>query len=169
MPTVRARSRASPLAKPYLFGLIPVSRFYQGRSATPLGREFSRFWARWSALGLPSFGMAQLELRGAKSGKPVRLAVVPVERPGGQYLVSMLGECAWVRAARVNPEATIVKFRRRQVTLEEVPVEERAPIIQQFLRVAPGGRPHIGLGPEATIEDCGKVAARHPVFRAVAR
>ncbi len=99
----------------------------------------------------------------------MRLAVVLVERPGRQYLVSMLGECAWVRAARANPEATIVRFRRRQVKLREVPVEERAPIIRDFLRVAPGGRPHIGLGANATIEDCEKVAALHPVFEVVAR
>jgi len=167
MSTARAPFRQDPPAKSRVFGLIPLSRFYQGPRATPLGRRFSHFWAAWSALGLPSFHMAQLELRRPKTGKPLRLAVVPVRHAGQQFLVSMLGECAWVRAARANPEASIVKFHRRRVRLEEIPVPERAAIIQAFLRLAPGGRPHIGLGARATVEACEGVAARHPVFRIV--
>jgi hypothetical protein len=112
--------------------------------------------------------MVELELRRPKSGKPMRLAVVLVRHAGGEYLVSMLGDGAWVRAARADPEATIVKLRRRRVNLTEVPVADRAPIIQAFLRVAPGGRPHIGLGADASIKDCEAVAGRHPVFRVVA-
>ena len=168
MATVRAQPGSGPPAEPRVFGLIPLSRFYQGQRATPLGRRFSQFWAGWAALGLPSFQMARLELRGPKTGKLLRLAVVPVRHANQQYLVSMLGECAWVRAARVNPEATIVKFRRRRVKLEEVPVRERAAIIQAFLRIAPGGRPHIGLGARATMEECDRIAPQHPVFRVVA-
>lgn len=150
-----------------MFGLIPLSKFYQGARATALGRAFSHFWAWWSALGLPSFRMVELELRGPKTGKPLHLAVVLVSVSGQHYLVSMLGECAWVRAARANSTATIVKFHRRRVRLEELPAAERAPIIQAFLRDAPGGRPHIGLGAGASLEDCESVAARHPVFRVV--
>jgi hypothetical protein len=82
--------------------------------------------------------MVKLELHGARTGKLLRLAVVLVGHAGGKYVVSMLGECAWVRAARANPVGTIVRFRRRQVRLEEIPVRERAAIIQSFLRVAPG-------------------------------
>jgi hypothetical protein len=159
-----ALSRARAPAEPKVFGLIPLSKFYQGRRATPLGRRFSHFWAAWSALGLPSFRMVQLELHGAKTGRLIRLAVVPVICAGQQYLVSMLGECAWVRAARANPEAVLVKFRRRRVRLREIPVDQRAAIIQTFLRLAPGGRPHIGLPAEASIAACEAVAARHPVF-----
>ena len=159
------RTRGSPAPKPKVFGVFALSRFYQGHRATRLGRRFSHFWAWWAALGLPAFGMVKIVLRGAKTGKPLALAVVPVKQAGQQYLVSMLGECAWVRAARANPMAVIVKFRRRRVYLQEVPIRERAPIIQSFLRIAPGGRPHIGLGPRATLEECESVAAQHPVFR----
>jgi len=31
-----------------LFGLIPISCFYQHGKATALGRAFSRFWAAWA-------------------------------------------------------------------------------------------------------------------------
>jgi hypothetical protein len=158
-----------PIAEHRVFGLIPLSRFYRDRKATWLGKAFSRFWATWSALGLPSFRMAELELTGRKTGKPVRLAVVVVEIAGHEHLVSMLGECAWVRNARANPDAAIVRFRRRPVRLEEVPVGERAPIIQAYLRVAPGARPHIGLGADATLADCERVAAKHPVFKIAER
>jgi deazaflavin-dependent oxidoreductase (nitroreductase family) len=156
-----------PIAEHRVFGLVPLSRFYRGRKATWLGKLFSRFWAAWSALGLPSYRMVELRLTGRKTGKPVRLAVVVAELAGRRYLVSMLGECAWVRNARANPDATIVRMRRRPVRLEEVPVAERAAIIQAYLRVAPGARPHIGLGAEATLEECERVAADHPVFRIV--
>jgi deazaflavin-dependent oxidoreductase (nitroreductase family) len=152
------------LAEHRVFGLIPLSQFYRERRATWLGKIFSRFWAAWSALGLPSFRMVELELTGRKTGKPVRLAVVVVKLARHEYLVSMLGECAWVRNARANPNATIVRFRRRPVRLEEVPVGERAPIIQAYLRVAPGGRPHIGLGADAALTACERVAANHQVF-----
>jgi deazaflavin-dependent oxidoreductase (nitroreductase family) len=134
-----------------------------------LGRAFSHFWAGWSALGLPAFGMVELELTGRKTGQPVKLAVVVATVARQRYLVSMLGECAWVRNARANPEATITRCRREPVRLQEVAVSERAPVIREFLRVAPGGRPHIGLGAEATLADCERVAPTHPVFKIVPR
>jgi hypothetical protein len=154
-----------PIAEHRVLGLVPLSRFYRERKATRLGKMISRFWAAWSALGLPSFRMVELELTGRKSGKPVRLAVVVATLAGREYLVSMLGECAWVGNARANPNATIARFRRRPVRLEEVPVGERAAIIQAYLRVAPGGRPHIGLDADATLDACARVAANHPVFK----
>jgi hypothetical protein len=157
------------MSEPKVFGLIPLSRFYRKRRATRLGKVFSRFWAGWSALGLPSYRMAELELTGRKTGKPIKLAVVVATVAGQRYLVSMLGECAWVRNARSHPDATIVKLRRERVRLEEMPVSERGPVIKEYLRVAPGGRPHIGLGADAPLEECERVAAIHPVFKIVQR
>src|SRR5712664_2001633 len=53
-----------------------------------------------------------------------------------------------VRAAQ--GEAQIISGRRRKVRLEEVPVERRGPIIKEYIRLAPGARPHIGLSTTAT-------------------
>jgi hypothetical protein len=86
---------------------------------------------------------------------------------GTEYLVSMLGECEWVRNARAQDAAWIISRKRRKVRLEEVPVDLRAPIIKEYLRLAPGARPHIGLGKEATLGECERVASRNPVFRIV--
>jgi hypothetical protein len=97
-------ARAS-IAEGKVFGLIPLSRFYRDPKATRLGKVFSRFWAAWSALGLPSVRMVELELTGGKTGRPVRLAVVVTNWDHDAYLVSMLGECAWVRNARADPHA----------------------------------------------------------------
>ena len=81
--------------------------------------------------------------------------------------------CFWVAWAalglppwrQVGLDAWIISGRRRKVRLEEVPVAQRAPIIREYLRLAPGGRPHIGLGNMATLEECERVGPGHPVFR----
>jgi len=91
--------------------------------------------------------------------------MVVATHEGQQYLVSMLGECAWVKNVRAQGEAHIVSGGLRSVKLEEVAVDRRAPIVREYLRIAPGARPHIGLGKAATIADCQRVAPRHPVFR----
>jgi len=156
------------VSSPRIFLVVPISHFYVTGRATALGKAFSRFWAWWASLGLPPWRQVGLEVKGRKTGRPHRLAVVVARREGQQYLVSMLGECEWVRNVRAaQGEATIISGRRRKVRLEEVPVERRAPIIKDYIRLAPGARPHIGLGKTATIADCKRVAAKHPVFRIV--
>jgi hypothetical protein len=153
-----------------VFGIIPLSRFYQSGKATALGKAFSRFWAAWASLGLPPWRQVGLEVKGRRTARPHSLAVVVARHEGRRYLVSMLGECEWVRNVRAaQGEAHIVGLRRRKVRLDEVPVEDRGPIIKEYLRLAPGARPHIGLGANATLADCQKVAPNHPVFRIIYR
>jgi deazaflavin-dependent oxidoreductase (nitroreductase family) len=147
------------------FGVIPISCFYESGRATAFGRAFSRFWAAWASLGLPPRRQMGLEVKGRKTARPHTLAVVVARHEGQQYLVSMLGECEWVKNVRAQGEAYVISGRRRKVRLEEVPVDHRAPIIKEYIRVAPGARPHIGLGTTATIADCERVAPNYPVFR----
>jgi hypothetical protein len=103
-------------------------------------------------------------VKGRKTGRSRTLALVVAKYQGQDYLVSMLGDCEWVKNARAYGEAYL-SGRRRKVALEEVSIEHRSPIIKEYLRLAPGGRPHIGLGVSATIADCERVAPNHPVFR----
>ena len=152
------------MKSPKTFGFIPISCFYKGRSATVLGKGFSRFWAAWASLGLPPRRQLALEVTGRKTGRPHKLAVVVATLEGQQYLVSMLGDCEWVKNVRAKDEAFIISGSRRKVRLEEASVDARAPIIKEYIRLAPGARPHIGLGTNATIEDCQRVAADYPVF-----
>ncbi len=80
----------------------------------------------------------------------------------------MVGEKEWVKNVRAaGGEVIIISGGRRKATLEEVAVDRRAPIIHAYIRVAPGGRPHLGLRANAGVEECEAVAARHPVFRIV--
>lgn len=151
------------------FWLAPLSWFYRGTNATALGKTLSRFWANWASLGLPPWRQVGLELKGRKTGRRHLIAVVIAKHAGEQYLVSMLGECEWVRNARAQTGAWMIGRKQRKVRLEEVPVELRAPIINAYLRLAPGARPHIGLSKHATLMDCERVDPRHPVFRIVYR
>jgi deazaflavin-dependent oxidoreductase (nitroreductase family) len=150
------------------FGVIPVSWFYKGGRGTALGRAFSRFWAAWASLGLPPHRQMGLEVKGRRTGRPRRLAVVVARHEGQEYLVSMVGEGEWVKNVRASGgEAYLISGRLRKVSLQEVPIDRRAPIIKEYVRVAPGGRPHIGLGSTATITDYVRVAPNYPVFRIV--
>ena len=104
-------------------------------------------------------------MKGRRTGLPYTLAVVVAKHEGQLYLVSMLGECEWVKNVRAQREAYVISGRRRKARFEEVTVEGRALIIKEYIRLAPGARPHIGLDTKATIADCRRVAAKHPVFR----
>jgi hypothetical protein len=150
------------------FGVIPLSWFYRAGRATAFGRAFSHFWAGWASLGLPPRRQLGLEVTGRRTGHPHRLAVVVAKHEEQEYLVSMVGEGEWVKNVRAaRGDAYLVSGRRRKVRLQEVSINRRAPIIKEYLRVAPGGRPHIGLGPAATSADCERVAPNYPVFRIV--
>jgi hypothetical protein len=46
-------------------------------------------------------------------------------------------------------------------------VETRGRIVQQYLRVAPGARPHIAVDLEAPLEAFNRIAVDTPVFRVV--
>jgi hypothetical protein len=118
----------------------------------------------WASLGLPPRRQVGLSVKGRRTDRLHTLAVVVAKHEGQQYLVSMLGECEWVKNMRAQGEAYIISGRRRKARFEAVPVEGRAPIIQEYIRLAPGARPHIGLGATATIPDCERVAPNHPVF-----
>jgi deazaflavin-dependent oxidoreductase (nitroreductase family) len=112
-----------------------------------------------------------LEVRGRRSGRPVRLPVAVVEYDGDRYLVSMLGPRAnWVlnvQAAR--GEAVLHRRGRESVKLVEVPAEARPPILRRYLAVAPGARPHVAVDRQAPDDAFAAVADRHPVFRIEAR
>jgi hypothetical protein len=74
-------------------------------------------------------GLITLEVVGRRSGRIISLPLVMVTIHSQRYLVSMLGEnVQWVRNVQANNgQATIRSRGREAVTLEEVPVAQRAP------------------------------------------
>jgi len=160
------------------FLLIPAHWFYRNGRPTRLGRMVNHSWSAIASLGItpsvwpgtPRIGTVTIETRGRRSGKARAQVVTWVEQDGNRYLVSMLGERSdWVRNARAAGGAATIRHRRRQpVVLEEVPVEQRPPILKAYLkRTAMSTRHHLGLDPEAPLEEFARIAPNHPVFRIV--
>jgi hypothetical protein len=81
----------------------------------------------------------------------------------------MMGEESdWVHNARAaGGKVVLRRGRRRKATLEEVPVTERAPILQAWYSRVGGSTPkhYIGLPKDAPLEAFEAIAARWPVFR----
>lgn len=120
-----------------------------------------------AARGLGPSNTVVLEVAGRRSGRLRRTAVNWVEYEGQRYLVSPRGGTDWVRNLRAaGGRAYLQRGKRREVRLEEVPPEERAPIIRKYLREnALTTKRYFGIGPEAPLAEFGAIAQRHPVFR----
>jgi deazaflavin-dependent oxidoreductase (nitroreductase family) len=132
-------------------------------AARPQNRLSSYFFRA----GLLPRRTASVEVRGRRSGRTITFPVVVADWQGGEYVVSMLGEWAnWVKNVRAAGGAAVIRRGRREpVILEQIDVADRAPIIRRYAAVAPGGRPHLGLRRQASIEECEALAPQTPVFR----
>lgn len=141
--------------------------FYRGWRPTLAGRWLNRVQAWWTAIGLPSGPQRTLEVRGRKSGRWRSVPVGVAHVAGHDYLVSMLGpQSEWVKNVRAaGGEAVIRKGRRRRVHLVELPTQERAPVLREYVRIARSGRRHFPVAPGAPIEQFEAIAGRYPVFR----
>jgi deazaflavin-dependent oxidoreductase (nitroreductase family) len=124
-------------------------------------------WAKLHAWGIAPNYLVTLEVVGRKSGKVIAFPLVMLARGDERYLVSMLGEQAnWVRNLRAaGGKASLRHGRAEQVLLEDVPVEERAPLLKAYLQIAPGARPHIPVDKDAPLQEFEKAAAAYPVFK----
>jgi hypothetical protein len=147
--------------------VVRAFKAWQYRDGRPQrwARIENRLWAIVFAAGLLNRA-ATLDVRGRKSGRLISFPVAITEHQGERYLVAMLGERTnWVANARAaGGSAVLRQGRRRPVHLEDVPVEQRAPVLRRYLQIAPGARPHFPVTREAPIEDFERIAARYPVF-----
>lgn len=152
--------------------LNDVARWlYRSKRPNWIARIANRIWAVAGSLGAAPGHLAALEVKGRKSGRPFSLPVIIALLEGNRYLVSMLGENAiWVRNVRAaGGKAVLLSGGREEILLEEVPVEERAPILKAYLQRAPGARPHVPVDKDAPIEEFQRVASQLPVFRVTSR
>ena len=127
--------------------------------------------APWiTALGITPRSVT-LEVRGRRSGKPIRLSISPARLEGKRYLVSLAGERGWVKNVRgAQGHAFLIHGHRVPVHLTEVPVQERAPILlawvseRAFTR-SPRRAARLYFGLETpTLEDMRRLAPQYPVF-----
>jgi hypothetical protein len=140
---------------------------YRGGRPHRLAKILNKGWAIIHSLGIFPNYLVTLEVVGRKSGKmisfPLAMTVINRER----YLVSMLGkEANWVQ----NIQASRGRARLRhgiteEVLLEDVDIQQRAPILKAYLQIAPGARPHIPISQDAPIAEFEKIASEYPVFK----
>ena len=142
---------------------------YRGQRPNWIARMVNRVWAALFSSGLLPDYMVTLEVTGRKSGRTVSLPVAVTVVNGQRYLVSMLGEhVQWVHNVRATGGRAVLRSGgRKEVHLEEVPAEQRAPILKAYLQRAPGARPHVPVNKDAPLAEFEKVGAAFPVFRVV--
>ncbi|MBX6356627.1 MAG: nitroreductase family deazaflavin-dependent oxidoreductase [Micromonosporaceae bacterium] len=101
-----------------------------------------------------------LSVRGRKSGQLRSTPVVVLDHDGERYLVTPYGDTEWVRNLRAAGEGQIKQHgRTEEFTAVEVPVDQRPPIIEAYLRKY-GRMPTVARS-FAQLPD----PAHHPTFR----
>jgi deazaflavin-dependent oxidoreductase (nitroreductase family) len=167
-----------PLLVPRLTARYLMPLYYRRGRPTRAGRRLNAAWGWLVSTGVlpeewpgePVSGTASLEVIGRRSGKPRINVVTWVEYDGGRYFVSMLGpQSDWVHNIRAaGGEAVLRRRGRKRIRLEEMPVEDSAPIIRDwYRRTWQSTLHHFGLEPDADIAEFERIAPGHPVFRIV--
>jgi len=130
-------------------------------------KAMNSFVGRLASWGLIPGGIASLQVRGRRSGQTRSTAVTWVEHDGQRYLVAPRGNTEWGRNVRAaGGEAVLKHGRSERLRLEEVPIEQRAPIIQAYLKkTARVTKREFGIEPDAPMEEFQRIAPDHPVFR----
>ncbi len=140
---------------------------YRGQRPNWIARIVNRAWAALFSSGVAPDYLATLEVTGRRSGRTISLPVVLAIVDGQRYLVSMLGEnVQWVQNVRASGGKAVLRSGGREnVILEDVPAEQRAPILKSYLQRAPGARPHVPVSKDAALAEFQRIAAEFPVFR----
>ena len=140
---------------------------YHGQRPNWIAKILNRAWAAVASSGVASNYLVALEVTGRKSGRTISLPLVMAVVDGQRYLVSMLGDDVhWVQNVRATGGRAVLRSGgREEVQLEEVPADQRAPILRAYLQRAPGARPHVPLNKDAALEEFQRVGAAFPVFR----
>jgi deazaflavin-dependent oxidoreductase (nitroreductase family) len=150
-------------------GLVALKRtLYKGDTRPgALMRTMNRIDALLYGWGIFPPGAVTLEVVGRHTRRLISLPVAIADRDGERFLVSMLGpDSNWVRNVRAAGGHAVLRRRGREaVMLEEIPAEQRAPVLRRYLAVAPGARPHIPVDWQAPLSEFEQVADRYPVFR----
>jgi deazaflavin-dependent oxidoreductase (nitroreductase family) len=140
---------------------------YRDWRPTRLGRRVNRVQGWLAGIGLPPSYQVVLEVRGRSSGRSRANPVVIATVDGQRYLVSMLGRRSdWVKNVdAAHGDAVLRHGRRQHVHLVPVPPEQRAPVLREYVRIAPSGRQHFPLPVGAPLSEFAAVAEHYPVYR----
>ena len=139
---------------------------YHGQRPNWIAKLLNRLDASVYGLGIVPNLLVTLEVIGRKSGKTISFPLAMATYNGEHYLVSMLGQNTnWVQNVRAaGGKAVLRSGDRKPIQLEEVPTDQRAPILKAYLQRALGARPHIAVHKDAPITEFEKIADQYPVF-----
>ena len=142
---------------------------YRGKRPNWIAKILNRAIANSASKSISPDGVVALEVIGRKSGRVVSFPLVMVTVDEQRYLASMLGEDAqWVRNVRAaNGKAVLGSGGYEDVRLEEIPAEQRAPLLKAYLHAAPGARPHVPIDIDAPLAEFEKITTAYPVFHVV--
>ena len=129
---------------------------------------FNRVVAWMTKAGVSVAGSRVLEVKGRKSGEWRRTPVNLLVFEGDRYLVAPRGNTQWVRNMRVSGGGQLILGRRtEEFTAQEVPEDERVPLLRAYLEKWKWevGAFFEGVGPDASDEELRRIAPDHPAFR----
>lgn len=136
------------------------SRRNRYRPPAPWYRAISnRLGVLLTSLGLAPKDAVTLGVRGRRTGNVRRTPVRRTSFGGDDYLVALAGESEWVGNVRAAGGRAVIRRRgARPVHLVELSVEERPPIIREYLRrvTAKAARSYFGLRPDPSPNDPGR-------------
>jgi len=142
---------------------------YRGGRPNRVASVVNRCTAAVYALGIAPNYLVTLDVVGRRSCRILSLPLVMVVVDGERYLVSMLGEGVdWVRNVKAaGGNVRLRHGRREEVRLEEIPANQRAPVLKAYLKRAPGARPHLPIHKAAPLSEFEQVSSQFSVFRVV--
>jgi hypothetical protein len=107
-----------------------------------------------------------LTIRGRRTGRPHTTPVAVVTVNGSRYAVAGYEGSDWVRNARAVGQGLLRRGPTiEHVSLTEIPVGERVPVLREFTQRVRGGRRFLTVPARAPAEAFANSAPRHPVFR----
>ena len=144
---------------------------YRGRRPNWIAKILNGAIANSASKSISPDGVVALEVIGRKTGRVVSFPLVMVIVERQRYLASMLGDNAqWVRNVRAaGGKAVLRSGGQEDVLLEEIPANQRAPLLKAYLQAAPGARPHVAVDMDAPIVEFERIATDYPVFRVTSR
>jgi hypothetical protein len=140
---------------------------YRGGHPNGIAKALNDASAWVYSRGIAPDYLVTMEVPGWRTGRLLRLPLVMAVVDHERYLVSMLGERSdWVLNVRAAGGHVVLHHgRHERVLLDEVPVNERAPIVKAYLLRAPGARAHVVVDKDAPLSAFEAIAPSIPVFR----
>ena len=106
-----------------------------------------------------------LTVQGRKTGRKRTHPVALVENGTQKWLVAPYGSVNWVLNARAAGQVTIRRGKSiENYSIEDVPLDERAPILKQYITLFAITRPYFDVKPSDPVEKFVPEAQWRPVF-----